>query len=246
MSNFYLMRADEIASYFATVTTSAGTTDADYTDDWICDSRPSRPARAGSGTVTWSATSSSAEVGLIVVGYTNSNVNATIGGGVSTTVTAGALQADGIRLNGFATVTPANQTNLTVAFSGASATVVLGEFLYGKYRSITLPVYTSDVRSDRDFTRDQAADLSSVPPYDPGLAGRTWAGTFILTTAEVEIFRGAFRAQRNGTRPTVVVPDSTVNDAWIGYLSAPAATPISHRHWSVQVTFTELPRVRWA
>jgi hypothetical protein len=244
-TTFYLMRADEIATYFASVTTSAGATDSDYLDDWICDSRPGRPALATSGTVTWAATFSSAEVGLIVVGHCNANVSAAITGGVSTTVIAGALQPDGIRLNGFATVSPANQTTLSVGFSGASANVALGEFIAGKYRTLTLPRYRTDTRSDVDFTRTQDADLSSLPPYDPGLAGRKWSGSFILTTADVEIVRGAFRAQRNGTRPSVIVPDPTVNDAWIGFFSAPVATPINNRYWATDLLFTEIPRVRW-
>ena len=242
---FYIMRPDEWATFGASVTTSAGTTDSDYTDDWICDGRPGRPARATNGTVTWSATFTSAEVGLIVLGNCNSDVNATIGGGASATVTAGALQPDGIRLNGFATVTPANETNLTVAFSGATSAVVLGEFMAGKYRTLGLPVYTGDQRSDRDFTRSMEMDLASIPPYDPGLAARTWECNFILSTADKEILRGCFLAQKNGTKPTVIVPDSDTNDAWICFMSAPVAKPVSGRHWSVDVTFSEVPRVRW-
>ncbi len=245
MATFLLVRADEIATYYASVADSVGATDTDYTNEWICDARPGRPARATNGTVTWSATFSSAEVGLIAVCHCNSNVDATIGGGVTTTVTAGALQPDGIRLNGYKVVTANNQTNLTVGFSGASSAVILGEFIAGKYRTLTLPVYTSDKRSNVDFTRKQDRDLSSVPPYDPGLAGRVWECTFVLTTAEVAILEGAFLAQKNGTKPTLVVPNTDNNDAWLCFLSAPSSTPITGRHWQTSVTITEVPRVRW-
>ena len=64
---FYYVRPDELASLNAAVTTSAGATDADYTDDWVADGRPGRPAKSTTGTVTWSLTFSSAEVGLVAV-----------------------------------------------------------------------------------------------------------------------------------------------------------------------------------
>lgn len=246
MGTFLLVRADEWATAFASVSDAAGATDADYTNEWICDTRAGRPARATNGTVTWAATFTSAEVGLIAVCNCNSNVNATISGGVSTSIVAGTLQPDGIRLNGYTTVTPAAQTTLSVGFSGASATVVLGEFVAGKSRSLSLPVYTSDKRSNRDFTRAQEMDLSSIPPYDPGIAGRVWECGFVLTTTELAVFEGAFLAQRNGTRPSLVVPNTDVNDAWVCFLSAPSATPVTGRHWNVSVTLTEVPRVRWA
>ncbi len=242
---FYFMRPDEWATYGATVTTSAGTTDSDYTDDWICDGQVGRPALATNGTVTWSATFTSAEVGIIALGDCNSDVNATIGGGASATIVAGALQPDGIRLNPFALITPAAKTNLTVGFSGAAAAVRLGEFMAGKYRTLGLPVVDSDERADVDYTREMELDLASIPPFDPGLASRTWSGTFILSTADKDIVRGWFLAQRNGTRPSLVVPDSTINDAWVCYISAPVCRPVSAFYWEVDLTITEVPRVRW-
>lgn len=246
MGTFLLCRPDEWATTGAAVADSAGATDSDYTNEWMCDARPGRPVRATNGTVTWAATFTSAEVGLIAVCNCNSNVNATITGGVSTSVVAGALQPDGIRLNGFTTVTPANQTTLSVGFSGASATVVLGEFIAAKYRSLTLPVYTSDRRSNVDFTRAQDQDLSSLPPYDPGLAARKWDCSFVLTTAEVAILEGCFLAQKNGTKPSLVVPDTSVNDAWVCFISAPSSVPVTGRKWSTTITISEVPRVRWA
>jgi hypothetical protein len=245
-TSIYYMRPDEVATYSATVTTSAGTTDTDYTDDWICDTRPGRPARATNGTVTWSASFSSAEVGLIAACSCNSDVNMTLGGGVSSTITAGALQADGIRLNGFATQTPANETNITIAFSGAGSAVVLGELVAGKYRTLTRPVYTDDETSFISLARTQDMDLSSIPPYDPGLSPpRTWSGAYIVNTADRDNIVQWYLGQRNNTRPSLLVPDTTVNDAWLGFLARPSFSPAGGIYWSVKLTFTEVPRVRW-
>lgn len=241
----YFMKASEIASYSATVATGSGATDADYTDDWICDTRPGRPARATSGSVRWDASFSSSEVGLIVVANCNADVNASITGGASTTVTAGAAQGNGIRLNGFATITPASLTGLNVGFSGAASAVVLGEFIFGKYRTLTRPVYSDDATEVTDFARPHDMDLASIPPYDPGLVARVWSGTYIVTTANKNEIVDWYLSQRGGTRPSVVIPEPTVNDAWVGFLQKPSFSPVSGFHWSVTLTFAEVPRVRW-
>lgn len=247
MPSFLYVRPDENWALYGAVADTVGATDSDFTNEWLCDGRAGRPVRSTNGTVTWTITNTAAEVGLVAVCHCDSNVNATIGGGVTATVVAGALQTDGIRLNGFATVTPvAGVTSMTVGFSGAASAVNVGEVIAGKYRSLTLPIYTADDRGERDFTRPQEMDLSSIPPYDPGLSARKpWEGTFILTTAQRDGVIDWFRAQRNGTRPSLVVPDSSVNDAWVCFISAPQYRPAGPRHWSVSFSMTEVPRVRW-
>ena len=187
---FYYIRQDELASYGATVTTTVGATDSDYNDDWICDGRCGRPARSASfgspsttGTVTWSASFSSAQVGLIAVCNCNSNVNATIGGGVTGTVIAGALGENGIRLSGWLAPTPVTITGLTVGFSGAADDVVLGEFVFGKRRTLTNVnggnggPRMSDLAFELiDFAEDDQGEFISVPPYDRGLEQRRLKG----------------------------------------------------------------------
>jgi hypothetical protein len=245
MANLYYVRPDEVWSYAGAVADTAGATDSDYTNEWLCDGRAGRPARATSGTVTWTITNPSAEVGLICVANSNSNVNATIGGSVSATVTAGALGGQAIRKNGFATVTPAACTTMTVGFSGASASVVVGEVIAGKYRTLTRPVYTDDNTELTDFARAQEMDLSSIPPYDPGLVARTWSGSFIVTSAEKDDILAWYEAQRGGTRPSLVVPQTTVNDAWVCFLQKPSFSPAGGIYWTVQLSIVEVPRVRW-
>lgn len=236
------VRADENAVLNAAVTTSAGTTDADYTDEWIADGRIGRPARATNGTVTWSLTFTSAEVGIIAIGNCNSNVNATITGGVSTTVTAGALGENGIRLNGFVKVTPANMTALAVGFSGAASAVVLGEIIAGKYRALPIPMF--DISHD-DYVMEPGAEFASINGFDRGMEARRFTGTMKYTKANRDVLMGIWRAQRAGTRPTLMVYDESLNDAVMGFLSKPSYKQVGPNLWSVDLTFQETPRSRW-
>ena len=241
---FYYIRADELASLSATVSTSAGTTDTDYLDEWAADGRPGRPAKATSGTVTWSLSFTSAEVGLVAVCNCNSNVNATIGGTVSGTVTAGTLQPNGIRLNGFQTFTPASGTTLTVGFSGASANVTLGEVMAGKYRSLRAPRWDAKL-AENDFGLSAESEFSSIHPYDRGLVARTLSGSQTYTTADRDLILAWQQAQRGNSRPSLIVPDSTVNDAWVVLLAPVEYTQVGPGLWDVDLVFHEYPRSRW-
>lgn len=241
---FYFVRADENAVYGATVTTTAGATDSTYLPAWMCDGRSMRPVRSTNGTVTWSASFASAEVGIVALCDCDANVNATIGGGVSATVVAGALGSNGIRLNGFALVTPATISTLTVGFSGASSAVRLGECIAGKARTITAPIFSSDIAPD-DYALDTGAEFHSVPPYDRGMESRKFTGSQIYSTADRDLIWEWWRSQRANTRPSLMVPDSTINDAWLGYLQKPSYRQVGPGKWEVQIVFIEEPRSRW-
>src|SRR5204863_8800793 len=120
----------------------------------------------------------------------------------------------------------------------------VGEFIAAKYHSMPLPVFSNDMRAEVDFTQKIDMDCSSMPPYDKGLAARVWECGFILRGSDVAILRSAFRGQRNGTRPSLVVMNSDVNDAMVCFLSPVQATGAGPDIYNVRVTFTEVPRVR--
>jgi hypothetical protein len=242
---FTYVRPDENWALYGAVSTTAGATDTTYVDEWICDGRAGRPVRATSGTATWSITNPSGEVGLVAVCNCTASVSATIGGSVSGTVAAGALQPDGVRLNGFTTVTPAATTTLTVGFSGAASAVIVGEVIAGRARTLTRPLYGGDESAYERFSREVELDLASIPPYDSGLVGRTWKGQFLVNSATLDDIKGWYQAQRNRTRPSLIVPDPSVNDAWVCFLSEPNWRPVSGTLWAVSLSFTEVPRTRW-
>lgn len=247
---FYYIRPDEMPT--ATVTTTAGATNAAYTDDWICDGRPGRPARSTNGTVTWSAAFSSAEVGLIAVCNCNSDVNASIGGGITATVTAGALEANGIRLNGFTAPTPASITGLTVGFSGAAVAVTLGEFVFGKRRTLTNaagnyggPRFDGEGYTLEDYPLTVDAEFGSTMPYDRGLVSRTLRGTQVYTVSQFADLLAWQKAQRSGSKPSLIVPDSTVNDAWLVTFRITSYKNLGNSLIEASIEFVEYPRSRW-
>lgn len=242
--SFLYIRPDELWSLNGSVSTTVGATDSDYTDDWLVDGRCGRPARATNGTVTWSIANTSAEVGLVAVCNANPDVNATIGGGLTGTVTAGALTANGTRQNGFQTFTPASISTLTVGFSAAAAAVVVGEVMAGKYRTLTAPRFDSPVEFD-DFRLDTGAEFSSIMPYDRGLEGRKITGYNYYSKTDRDLIIEWFRAQRGGSKPSLIVLDSSINDAWVVQLLKPTYTQAGPNAWRVDLTFVEYPRSRW-
>lgn len=227
---------------------ASATVDTDYNDDWLNDGRPGRPARGTSGTLSATITNASTgTVNLVAIVNHNLNANVTLGGGLSGTITASATQQDGIPLNVFASITPASVGSFTIAATN-SGTWVIGEVMAGEATTLTLPHYRSDRVRHTDNARPVEMDLSSIPGYDPGLGRpRVWEMSWpALTTSELDGLLAAFDAQKNKTKPTLVVRRTSVNDALCGWITEIEEEP-SEVPGRVQVSlsFEEIPRVRW-
>jgi hypothetical protein len=244
VAEFYYVRPDEMVTLYAGVSATVAT---DYVDDWLCDGRPGRPIRATGTTFSATITPLSAgEVGLVAVAHHNLTAAVTFGGDITATVTPGTVPPNGIPLNPYAAITPvAGVDNITISTTGNTSTVVIGEVIAGRMRTLTRPVYSQDETGMEDFTRTMALDLSSMPPYDGGLYRRTWSGKFIVATATRDLITAWYQAQRAGTRPSLIVPEPSVNDAWLGFLRPPSFSPAGGIYWSVSMSFEEIPRVRW-
>ena len=245
MAFLYVMPS-EMWALDAPVTTASGSTDADYVDDWLTDRRASRPARATSGSVTWSITAASGEVGLIAMVNHNVTTTVTIGGGVSTTLTIPTLPPNGIPLNPFATVTPAAITSLTVAVSGSATAVTIGELIAGKYRTLSLAPFLGDTELEaRDFRNEPGGSFGGVLPYDRGIIARTLTGTQVYPASERAVLQQWFEGQRSGSKPSLIVPNSSVNDAWLCQMTAFSYRQVGPDAWRVTLSFEEYPRIRW-
>lgn len=249
MGTPYYMRSDEIWSLNGTVTTTAGTTDSDYTDDWLVDKRPNWPARATNGTVTWSVANTAGYVDGI--GIFNHNLDAalvvTIGGGISTTITIPTARPNGIPRNPFKSVTAAPAcATLTIAVSGNTNPVTIGSFYAGKKRSF--PHTGLSVRGlggSEDDMRHRT-EGQTMMPYDYGLRARPLRGNTVCTTAELDDLIAWQESQRGGSIPSILVMDDTANDARLVYMTlAYDSIPNASGLWEATLTFQEIPRVRW-
>jgi hypothetical protein len=252
MGAFLFARPDEIYSYNATVSIGSGTVDTTYSADSLTNGWPGKPVRMTGGALTATLTFTSGQVGVVALANTNLTANTTISGGVSGTITPATLPPNAIPLNAFTQVTPASTTTITMATSGNSANVIIGELMAGKLRTLTnaiggtgAPRYLDIQFVDDDLPLPMDAEFGSIPPYDRGMERRTLKGTQIYTYAQLQDLRAWRQAQRSNSRPSLIIPDASINDAWVCLFRGMSYRPVASDLWEVTLEFLELPRLRW-
>lgn len=248
------LRPDENLCYGASVATSSGTTDSTYTDDWLCDGRPGRPAKATGTSVTWAITVPSGTLSIVVLH--NHNLTAgtiTIGGTIAPTLTVPTARTNGIPVNPWGTDTEATGTSVTVAIANNAANVVIGEVLAGKVRETSRGLQIS--RTSWGYLDvgviGRRNRTGSVGERDLGICARWLKSTLRCKDSDRALIEGWFEASRSGTRPSVIIPWSDANDAWVVQFSEPPRfTPLRHIStssglWDCDLAFEEEPRRRW-
>lgn len=240
------MRADEIMTLFGTVTGGAAT---GYTDDWLVDGRPGRPAKAPGGSpagATWVIVGPSSKlVTHVVVANHNLPAGSVVGitGGVTGTATAPALGANDIPMNFFTEiVTPATTNTITVDIDVADC--IVGEVLAGRVREVDHGILVGAQIRYLAGSELPNGWMSSLPGYDEGIVQRAIHGQAVVTTANKAELEAWWEATRGSTRPSVLIPFCEDTDAWVGRLEAFEAVSVSN-HWRVTFTFVEYPRSRW-
>ena len=245
--SFLYVRPDESVMFAP----CSGTVDTDFNVNWLTDGRVGRPAKR-TGNPSWTITPGAAVASLGLFAAVNHTVDAaraiTIGGTTSATITPGALPADGIPLNPFITATPASVSSITIAVSSNSVAVVMGEFYAGRYRTLERSIRLGAHRTPSPVLEWQG-EFGSVPPYEPPLAMRVLTGETIVSATGLAEIEDWHASTRRGTRPTLIVPIDTVNDAWlvtftyeVEYIKNPSTGAHVYR---VSLTFTEQARTRW-
>lgn len=238
--------ADAFWQRGGTVTTTVGTTDSDYTDDWLIDDRSNRPAKATNGTATWSIASSSGAITGIAV--CNHNIDAgraiTIGGGITAVGSGPAARKNSVPYNAWIPVNAAGVTGFTVGVASNSASLVIGEVVAGVMQTFPGGGLLARGLGGRNIRFGAGASALSVPGYDTGEAGRAWSSSVLATRAELDTVMGWFEAQRNESRCSLFIPSDAENDAWLVYLAEPEWTYEGSRY-RVSLNMTEIPRVRW-
>ena len=246
--SFLYVRPDE-SLLFGTAT---GTVDANFDANWLVDGRAGRPAKR-TGNPSWAITAPSAISLFDLLAVVNHTVDAArainITGDVSGTVTPGTLPGDAIPLNPFTTFTPTTVNTVTVGVTSNSVAVVIGEVYGGRSRSLERSIRLSGSAFAPMDPLEWEGEFGSIPPYESGLAARTLNGDTVVSATGLADIEAWWQSTRRGTRPTLIVPISSVNDAWLvtfKYSYEVIKNPSTGGHlYRVQFEFKELPRTRW-
>jgi len=245
---FYYMRPDEIWSFSSGASATAAGTDTDYQASWAIDTRPGRPYRSNATTFSLQLQATCGEVGMVVVANHNLDLGKLITIFSTSFMVSTEARPDGIPLNPFILRTPANTTSLTIASTSSAnaANPVVGEVIAGKYRTLTRGLKLEDAAFEHlMFAADPQSEFASIPPFDKGLAQRTLTGSQTVSSSEFDDLRGWYEAQHGWTKPSVIVPDANVNDAWIVTVKNFRYRKVDASLYDVHLEFQEYPRSRW-
>lgn len=242
---FYYSRPDE-RGYAASAT---GSVDADFEAEWLMDGRANFPAkRTGAlNIVTTLEGATFANLFAIINHNVAEAVNVTFthgaGGG---TVTPGTWGGDDIPYNPFVLSSGNIAGSTTVASSGNTDPYVIGEAWAGRARQLPQrPGITVDLLHGLQNAYEEPYEWTSqLAPYDDGnSAARVLTGKIVVDADGYDEIRTWYESTRRGTRPTLIIPDHTINDAWLATFSYTMEKDEGFFH--VSLTFKEIPRQRW-
>lgn len=240
------VRSDESLLYAPV----SGTVDADFVNAWLTDGRPSFPVQV-TGTLNLTVTPAvPLNVDLIALHHHNVRDAATVtlGGSLSSTIDAEPPFADGIFPNIYRLLTtPVSVTTLVLGISGNTAPVITSLYA-GLSRTLESPLRLGRVRNPAQ----PFAWETLLAPYDDGLSDpRRYQGNCVLTEDGLLDVEAWYQSTRRGTRPTLIVPDDSYNDAILAVFNY-TATDLSSGEQSdgdalFEVAFevTEIQRIRW-
>lgn len=246
-------RPDESWTIGATAT--ADDTDPAYQAGWAVDGIPNRPFMSTEPTDTVDITfgsgspASPGEIGGVAI--CNHNITPgsaiAIGGVVGTVTTAPAARPNGVPYNAWAIVNPVQTVTGISVTATAPETLIIGEIIAGKMREFPGGGLLINTVSGSNLKRGEANAAKSVRPYDVGEAARRWQSSVFATPDELDDMMAWFESQRNGSLPSLFIPDAEVNDAWVVELLEPAWVLEQNTQdvYRVTLTMQEYPRVRW-
>lgn len=249
MSDYLYLPPNRNVLLGRTVTSTAGTPDAEHHLAWLTDQRPAFPIRYPAGAWGVSVSVDTEDVQLVVLANSSIDASVTVGGAAGT-IAAGALGENDVRLNPylFLSSPAAAVTALTLAGTN-TADMVLGECLAGV--PLTLKPFQMEDFTDemRDSVLEDTLDgeYLNIPRYDQRMEWRVFGGTQVYTTAEKDAILAWRRAQRSQRFPSAMILDRTVNDARVVLIGRPSfKQKESKYYWEGRLTFVEFPRYRWS
>jgi len=226
----------------------SGSVDATYEASWLVDGSPNRPVVGASG-LTLTVTATSQLVNYVAVANTNLSGSIAISGGVTATIPAPLLDANGLRVNSGVAITPVTASGLVLTV--AQSPSIIGELIAGRLRTLERQLLVDPEFGEAE-PYEWLGEASSIPPYDPGVDARApIVGDLLVTQTGLEEILAMVRSTRRGTRPLLILPIDRVNDPWLVTVRCTWAPHIAgksgvHRGiYKVHLELTELPRVRW-
>ena len=232
-------------SIVGAVSTASGL-DATYSQAWLTDGRPGYPVRKTSGDLSASialAASTAIDVLAITHHSVREAATITIGGDISTTIPTAALPADGIPLNFVRLLeTPIDAEDLTLAVTGNTDPIIIGEFYAGLSTEILLG-FRHGRGSSPGAPAPWEGEYGVLPPYDAGVSTpRSLHGDFLFDPTEYADFLNSELGQCGGSKAVLVLPDDDVNDAWLAQITITETTD-GYNHF-VTVDIVEIRRMR--
>lgn len=243
MSNLIFLRNDKRLLLGSV----SGSVDTDFNANWLIDERNGFPVKKTGGAIDLTATppaSVSCDFFTIFSHTIDPAVNVTLtrnGGTAVGVLTPGAWGEDGVPYNPYLLLSaPVSVTSLRLVVTGNSTPVVIGELYAGLSTDLGADfLFGISANPGQPVTWE-----SELAPVDDGLSEeRTEQGQLILTDAQFSVFSAWYRSTRKGIIPTVVLPDSNVNDAWLATIEC-QDEQTENLHF-VSLTLREKQRRRW-
>jgi hypothetical protein len=244
--DFYWVQPNEMFRG-GTVTGGAATS---YTDEALVDGKPGVPTRATNGSPSWTIGQSPA-VSVSLVAVCNHTIDAarniTFGGDITKVLVGPPLPSNGIRLNPWGTLSAVSATSVTLAITSNTTDVIIGEVIIGTRRTLerNLAVRPS-FGAGNHGTVQHESEFDSLMGYDKGFVARPLSGTVVLSDTGLAAVLDWYDSTRGNTLPSLIVPNSNVQDAWlVKFASPPQYQPGNKNVNDVTLSFIEFPRSRW-
>lgn len=225
-----------------------GTVDGDsYDPDDLCNHDPHNPVKTPSGSASFTVTAVASLTGINGIALVNTNLDVSIVATFSglDTVTALPVPENDIRLNPFKQLaSPAGSVSgYTLSLSGNSADVTIGEAVAGIFEEV-FPLPARPSSPYEGFGIMHPGEFGGMA-YSKGGEARGFGGTGLVTDAEKVILESCYRASRENSLLTIIVPFDWADDAWAVIWDQFEAKPHSDDQWEVTVVWREIARLRW-
>lgn len=243
MSFLYVSPA-EIWSLYANV---SGPAESSYENDWLCDGLPGRPLRATNGSPSWTVPIATKAVNFLSFGHSNVEAARAISvtGDVTQSMTQPAYKGR-IPINPFKYFTDVPAvTTVTVGITSNPETVIVGQFVVGYARVLEFGLNRRGRRSPQRFNKLPDPQVGNVAVHRTDKGARRLSGTADLSAAGFALAERWFDETNDGELLSVIVPDSTVQDAWFVKFDSFEYEKESPSNYIVTVAWQEIPRKRW-